>query len=211
MLDIGELFCRCVLRQFLLFVEVLWSEMFVFFLDSLLSVSVKFLFLCVCVCVIQKSWTNNPSISNNLYCAITVDTQYPFLLWKSPPLNWVSFIIFLKRCQLRNHPHDDDDDEDQRIPSSVLLLLLQQFFWTLESSVYCVCRENEWQLIFRSTRSWIHLLLCHKENTSIVAIWVLIRTHECESNAKQAGKEREKNAQPKSQKMEQWQYFSIPI
>jgi len=69
--------------------------------------------------------------SNNLYCAITVDTQYTFLPWNSPPLNWVSFIIF-EKVPIENHPHDDDyDDEDQTIPSSVLLLL-QQFFWTLE-------------------------------------------------------------------------------
>jgi hypothetical protein len=103
MLSISELFCCCVLRQFLLFVEVFWSEMFVFFLDFLLSVSVKFLFLCVCVCVcicLSVSYKKAEQIfiqfSNKLYCAISVDTQYTFLLWNSPPLNWVSFIIFEK-------------------------------------------------------------------------------------------------------------------
>jgi len=47
---------------------------------------------------------------------------------------------------------------------------------------------------------YIFLLICHKENTSIVAIWVLIRTRKCESNAKQAGEERAKKCttqQPK--------------
>ncbi len=206
MLTIGELFCCCVLRQFLMFVEVFRSEMFVFFLDCLLSVSVKFLFLCarvylcvcVCVCVCiclsvclsvclslslslscKKAEQIFIQFSNNLYCAITVDTQYTFLLWNSPPLNWVSFIIF-EKVPIENHPHDDDDDdyddETKQYPLLFFFFFSNSFFGllSLQFSVFVERMSGNWFSGLLG-HDYIFLLICHKENTSIVVFldsWV---------------------------------------
>lgn len=172
--------------------------MFVFFLDFLLSVSVKFLFLCVCVCVcvsvcpsdtkkLNKYSYNFPTI-----CIVIRDTHF-CCDSNSPPLNWVSFIIF-EKVPIKK-PSSwwwwwGPKNTLFRSSSSTVFLSLQFSVFVERMSGNCF-----YGLL---GHDYIFLLICHKENTSIVAIWVLIRTHKCESNAKQAGEERKKcTAQPK--------------
>jgi hypothetical protein len=171
MLTIGELFCCCILRQFLLFVEVFWSEMFVVFLDFLLSVSAKFLFLCVCVCVcvclIQKSWTNIHTIFQQfVLCNHGWYSIYIFAVEFSPTklgvfhnfwkgANWETILMMMMM-------------RTKQYPLRFFFFFFNSFFGllSLQFSVFVEKMSGNWFSGLLG-HDYIFLLICHTENTSI--------------------------------------------